>query len=71
MDVREVADFVLRRNARFAASPGHRSVGSPQYRVRQRGDLQALNVTHDQVEQAVSGSQNTGGGFVRSARRST
>src|SRR5436190_15482669 len=69
MEVREVADFVLR--PQLLALPGVAQVipiGGEvrQYRVTPNvATLQALNVTHDQVEQAVMRfGTNTGGGFV-------
>jgi CzcA family heavy metal efflux pump len=69
MDVREVADFVLR--PQLLALPGVAQVipiGGEvrQYRVTPNvATMQALNVTHDQIEQAVTRfGTNTGGGFV-------
>jgi HME family heavy-metal exporter len=69
MDVREVADFVLR--PQLLAVPGVAQVipiGGEvrQYRVTPNvATMQALNVTHDQIEQAVTRfGTNTGGGFV-------
>jgi HME family heavy-metal exporter len=69
MDVREAADFVLR--PQLLAVPGVAQVipiGGEvrQYRVTPNvAAMQALNVTHDQVEQAVTHfGTNTGGGFV-------
>jgi Cu/Ag efflux pump CusA len=69
MDVREVADFVLR--PQLLALPGVAQVipiGGEvrQYRVTPNvAVMQALNVTHDQIEQAVTRfGTNTGGGFV-------
>src|SRR5262249_14476514 len=69
MDVREVADFVLR--PQLLALPGVAQVipiGGEvrQYRVSPRPEaLQALDVTAAQVEQAVARfGANSGGGFV-------
>src|SRR5439155_20050487 len=69
MDVREVADFVLR--PQLLALPGVAQVmpiGGEvrQYRVTPNvATMQALNITHDQIEQAVTRfGTNTGGGFV-------
>src|SRR5262249_56555266 len=69
MDVREVADFVLR--PQLLALPGVAQVipiGGEvrQFRVTPNvATMQALNVTHDQIEQAVTRIRtNTGGGFV-------
>jgi HME family heavy-metal exporter len=69
MDVREVADFVLR--PQLLALPGVAQVipiGGEvrQYRVVPNvATMQALDVTHDQIEQAVTRfGTNTGGGFV-------
>jgi CzcA family heavy metal efflux pump len=69
MDVREVADFVLR--PQLLALPGVAQVipiGGEvrQYRVTPNlASMQALNVTHDQIELAVTRfGTNTGGGFV-------
>jgi HME family heavy-metal exporter len=69
MDVREVADFVLR--PQLLAVPGVAQVipiGGEvrQYRVVPNiATMQALNVTHDQIEQAVTRfGTNSGGGFV-------
>src|SRR5438094_38959 len=69
MDVREVADFVLR--PQLLALPGVAQVipmGGEvrQYRVTPDvATMQALNITHDQIEQAVTRfGTNTGGGFV-------
>src|SRR5256884_3625390 len=69
MEVREIADFVVR--PQLLAIPGVAQVipiGGEvrQYRVTPNvATLQALNVTHDQVEQAVMRFRtNTGGGFV-------
>jgi heavy-metal exporter, HME family len=69
MDVREVADFVLR--PQLLALPGVAQVipiGGEvrQYRVTPNlAAMQALNVPHDQIEQAVARfGTNTGGGFV-------
>src|SRR5262249_30601758 len=69
MDVREVADFALR--PQLLALPGVAQVipiGGEvrQFRVTPNvATMQALNVTHDQIEQAVSRfGTNTGGGFV-------
>jgi HME family heavy-metal exporter len=69
MDVREVADFVLR--PQLLALPGVAQVipiGGEvrQYRVTPGvATMQALNVTHDQIEQAATRfGTNTGGGFV-------
>src|SRR5262249_44937954 len=68
MDVREVADFVLR--PQLLALPGVAQVipiGGEvrQFRVTPNvATMQALNVTHDQIEQAVTRfGTNTGGGF--------
>src|SRR5829696_7974924 len=69
MDVREAADFVLR--PQLLALPGVAQVipiGGEvrQYRVTPKiAPMQALNVTHEQIEQAVSRfGTNTGGGYV-------
>jgi HME family heavy-metal exporter len=69
MEVRELADFVLR--PQLLALPGVAQVipiGGEvrQYRVTPNiASMQALNVTHDQIEQAVTRfGTNTGGGFV-------
>jgi heavy-metal exporter, HME family len=69
MELREVADFVLR--PQLLALPGVAQVipiGGEvrQYRVTPHvANMQALNVTHDQIEQAVARfGTNTGGGFV-------
>jgi HME family heavy-metal exporter len=69
MEVRELADFVLR--PQLLALPGVAQVipiGGEvrQYRVTPNvATMQALNVTHDQIEQAVTRfGTNTGGGFV-------
>src|SRR5215217_6807989 len=69
MEVREIADFVVR--PQLLALPGVAQVipiGGEvrQYRVTPHlAVLQALNVTHEQVEQAVTRfGTNTGGGFV-------
>jgi heavy-metal exporter, HME family len=69
MDVREVADFVLR--PQLLALPGVAKVipiGGEvrQFRVTPNvATMRALNVTHDQIEQAVTRfGTNTGGGFV-------
>jgi Cu/Ag efflux pump CusA len=69
MDVREVADFVLR--PQLLALPAVAQVipiGGEvrQFRVTPNvATMQALNVTHDQIEQAVTRfGTNTGGGFV-------
>ena len=69
MDVREIADFVLR--PQLLAVPGVAQVipiGGEvrQYRVTPTlATMQALSVTHDQIEQAVTRfGTNTGGGFV-------
>jgi CzcA family heavy metal efflux pump len=69
MDVREAADFVLR--PQLLALPGVAQVipiGGEvrQFRVTPNvATMQALNVTHDQIEQAVTRfGTNTGGGFV-------
>jgi CzcA family heavy metal efflux pump len=69
MDVRELADFVLR--PQLLAVPGVAQVipiGGEvrQYRVVPNvPTMQALNVTPDQIEQAVTRfGTNTGGGFV-------
>src|SRR5262245_35749444 len=69
MDLREVADFVLR--PQLLAIPGVAQVipiGGEvrQYRVTPNvATMQALNVTYDQIEQAVTRfGTNTGGGFV-------
>jgi len=69
MEVREIADFVLR--PQLLALPGVAQVipiGGEvrQYRVTPKiAAMQALNVTHEQIEQAVSRfGTNTGGGYV-------
>src|SRR5215204_4849752 len=69
MDVRELADFVLR--PQLLALPGVAQVipiGGEvrQYRVTPTvATMQALNVSHDQIEQALTRfGTNTGGGFV-------
>ena len=69
MEVREIADFVLR--PQLLAIPGVAQVipiGGEvrQYRVTPNvATMQALSVTHDQIEQAVTRfGTNTGGGFV-------
>ena len=69
MDVREIADFVLR--PQLLAVPGVAQVipiGGEvrQYRVTPTlATMQALGVTHDQIEHAVTRfGTNTGGGFV-------
>ena len=69
MEVRELADFVLR--PQLLALPGVAQVipiGGEvrQYRVTPNvATMQALNITHDQIEQAASRfGTNTGGGFV-------
>ena len=69
MEVREIADFVLR--PQLLACPGVAQVipiGGEvrQYRVTPNvATMQALDVTHDQIEQAVTRfGTNTGGGFV-------
>src|SRR5215510_8943546 len=69
MDVRELADFVLR--PQLVALPGVAQVipiGGEvrQYRVTPRvASMQALSVTHEQIEQAVTRfGTNTGGGYV-------
>ena len=69
MDVRELADFVLR--PQLLALPGVAQVipiGGEvrQYRVTPNvATMLALNVTHEQIEQAVARfGTNTGGGFV-------
>lgn len=69
MEVRELVDFVLR--PQLLALPGVAQVipiGGEvrQYRVTPNiASMQALNVTHDQIEQAVTRfGTNTGGGFV-------
>ena len=69
MDVRELADFVLR--PQLLAVPGVAQVipiGGEvrQYRVTPNvATMQALDVTPDQIEQAVTRfGTNTGGGFV-------
>ncbi|MFX6876775.1 efflux RND transporter permease subunit, partial [Acinetobacter baumannii] len=67
MEVRELADFVLR--PQLLALPGVAQVipiGGEvrQYRVTPNvATMQALNITHDQIEQAASRfGTNTGGG---------
>ncbi|UWU91205.1 efflux RND transporter permease subunit [Bradyrhizobium sp. CB1015] len=69
MDVREIADFVVR--PQLLAIPGVAQVipiGGEvrQYRVTPNvATMQALGVTHDQIEQAVARfGTNSGGGFV-------
>ncbi|TFV38893.1 efflux RND transporter permease subunit [Bradyrhizobium frederickii] len=69
MDVREIADFVVR--PQLIAIPGVAQVipiGGEvrQYRVTPNiATMQSLSVTHDQVEQAVAKfGTNSGGGFV-------
>ncbi len=69
MDVREIADFVVR--PRLLAIPGVAQVipiGGEvrQYRVTPNiATMQALGVTHEQIERAVTRfGTNTGGGFV-------
>ena len=69
MEVREIADFVVR--PRLLAIPGVAQVipiGGEvrQYRVTPNvATMQALGITHDQIEQAVARfGTNTGGGFV-------
>lgn len=69
MEVREIADFVVR--PRLLAIPGVAQVipiGGEvrQYRVTPNvATMQALGVTHDQIEQAVARfGTNSGGGFV-------
>src|SRR5215204_960862 len=69
MEVREIADFVVR--PQLLAIPGVAQVipiGGEvrQYRVTPNvANMQALGVTHDQIEQAVTRfGTNTGGGFV-------
>ena len=69
MEVREVADFVVR--LQLLALPGVAQVipiGGEvrQYRVTPNvATMQALNITSDQIEQAVSRfGTNTGGGYV-------
>ncbi|HEU4806065.1 MAG TPA: efflux RND transporter permease subunit, partial [Nitrobacter sp.] len=69
MDVREIADFVVR--PKLLAIPGVAQVipiGGEvrQYRVTPNvANIQALGVTHEQIEQAVAQfGTNTGGGFV-------
>src|SRR5215203_5337778 len=69
MEVREIADFVVR--PRLLAIPGVAQVipiGGEvrQYRVTPNiGIMQALSITHEQIEQAVAKfGTNTGGGFV-------
>src|SRR5215207_3090704 len=69
MDVREIADFTVR--PQLLALPGVAQVipiGGEvrQYRITpQIAAMQALAVTHDQIEQAVARfGTNTGGGFV-------
>ena len=73
MEVREIADFVLR--PQLLALPGVAQVipiGGEvrQYRITPNlGAMQALAVTADQIEQAVTRfGTNTGGGYHRSAR---
>src|SRR5215207_7599570 len=69
MEVREIADFVVR--PQLLAIPGVAQVipiGGEvrQYRVTPNvATMQALGITHDQIEQAVSKfGTNSGGGFV-------
>jgi HME family heavy-metal exporter len=69
MEVREIADFVVR--PQLLAIPGVAQVipiGGEvrQYRVTPNvATMQALGVTHDQIEQAVARfGTNSGGGFV-------
>ncbi|WP_458760891.1 efflux RND transporter permease subunit [Afipia sp. TerB] len=69
MDVREIADFVVR--PQLLAIPGIAQVipiGGEvrQYRVTPNiANMQALGITHDQIEQAVTRfGTNSGGGFV-------
>lgn len=69
MDVREIADFVVR--PQLLAIPGVAQVipiGGEvrQYRVMPNvAKMQALGVTHEQIERAVTRfGTNTGGGFV-------
>lgn len=69
MEVREIADFVLR--PQLLALPGVAQVipiGGEvrQYRVTPKvAAMQSLNVTHEQIEQAVTRfGTNTGGGYV-------
>lgn len=69
MDVREIADFVVR--PQLLAIPGVAQVipiGGEvrQYRVTPNvANMQALGVTHEQIEQAVTRfGTNSGGGFV-------
>src|SRR5262249_12226016 len=69
MELREVSDFVLR--PQLLALPGVAQVipmGGEvrQYRVTPNiAAMQALSITHDQIEQAVTRfGSNTGGGFV-------
>lgn len=69
MDVREIADFVVR--PQLLAIPGVAQVipiGGEvrQYRVTPNiATMQALSITHDQIEQAVARfGTNSGGGFV-------
>src|SRR5215204_3534057 len=69
MEVREAADFVIR--PQLLALPGVAQVipiGGEvrQYRVTPNvANMQALNITHEQIEQAVARfGTNTGGGFV-------
>ncbi len=69
MDVREIADFVVR--PQLLAIPGVAQVipiGGEvrQYRVTPNvANMQALGITHDQIEQAMTRfGTNSGGGFV-------
>lgn len=69
MDVREIADFVVR--PQLLAIPGVAQVipiGGEvrQYRVTPNvANMQALGITHEQIEQAVTRfGTNSGGGFV-------
>ncbi len=69
MDVREIADFVVR--PQLLSIPGVAQVipiGGEvrQYRVTPNlANMQALGITHDQIEQAVTRfGTNSGGGFV-------
>jgi HME family heavy-metal exporter len=69
MEVRELADFVIRPQllniaGRRAGDPDRRR-GAPVPGDPELAALQALDVTHEQVEAAVTRfGTNTGGGFV-------
>jgi HME family heavy-metal exporter len=69
MEVREIADFVLRPQLLSLAGVAQVvPIGGEvrQYRVTPNvATMQALDVTHDQIEQAIARfGTNTGGGFV-------